>query len=179
MLKDVILEAKDIWKGYEIENNLCRWVLCGANIEVAKGDFVSILGNKGSGKSVLLKVLSFKESVARGEVYFQGRLVKRNGTNELSAVQDERVLLITETLDEIRSDKLSSQKLAVVLLDEPDDLLDPKKAEESWDLLRNLNQSGVTIIIATCESEIAAQADITYKLVEGKLVKITGMIDCI
>ena len=48
-------------------------VLKGIDLEVSKGDSVSIVGQSGSGKSTLLSVLSGLESVDSGEVSFENR----------------------------------------------------------------------------------------------------------
>jgi len=93
MFKDIVLEAKGIWKGYR-EEGAFKWVLRNVNLQVLRGDFLAFLGNPGTGKSVLLKLLGFREIPDRGKVYFEGRLVGRFGEQELKDVYDERVLLI-------------------------------------------------------------------------------------
>jgi ABC-type lipoprotein export system ATPase subunit len=54
-------------------------VLEGADLEVAPGEFVSIVGASGSGKSTLLNLLGLLEPADAGDVWFDDRLVSRLG----------------------------------------------------------------------------------------------------
>jgi len=59
-----------------------RQVLESTAIEVAKGEFVAILGKSGSGKTTLLNLISGIDEVDCGEVYFEGiHLTKMNDTD--------------------------------------------------------------------------------------------------
>ncbi|WP_026495641.1 amino acid ABC transporter ATP-binding protein [Butyrivibrio sp. WCD3002] len=48
-------------------------VLKGINIDVEKGDVVSVLGPSGSGKTTLLRCINFLESADEGELIFDGK----------------------------------------------------------------------------------------------------------
>lgn len=78
MLKSTVLEAKELWKGYEETKGSYRWVLKKLNLQFLEGEFISILGESGEGKSTLLKILSFNEYPDKGGIYFQGRLVGKS-----------------------------------------------------------------------------------------------------
>jgi len=51
-------------------------VLKGLNLEIAKGEFVSIMGASGSGKSTLLNILGLLDSYDTGSYYLDGVLIK-------------------------------------------------------------------------------------------------------
>ena len=59
--------AKNVKKSY---NN--REILKGVDLEIADGEFVSVMGESGSGKSTLLSVLSGNARPDSGEVIFDG-----------------------------------------------------------------------------------------------------------
>lgn len=61
-------------------------------------------------------------------------------------------------------------KPKVILADEPTGALDSKTSEEIMRLFREINQSGVTIVVITHEKEIAALCDRTIQLKDGTII---------
>ena len=51
-------------------------VLKGINLDIAKGEFVSIMGASGSGKSTLLNILGILDNYDEGEYYLNNVLIK-------------------------------------------------------------------------------------------------------
>ncbi|MDE5691023.1 MAG: ABC transporter ATP-binding protein [Alistipes sp.] len=60
-------------------------VLKGIDLEVARGELVSIMGASGSGKSTLLNILGILDNYDSGEYYLAGRLIRR--LNETQAAE--------------------------------------------------------------------------------------------
>lgn len=177
MLKNSVLEARDIWKGYNSANGACRWILQGVNLEIMKGDFVAILGGPGAGKTALLKVLGFREPPDRGAIYFEGRLVGRRGPVELEELCAERVWLIDAAVQGNRIVIDPSKRLAAVLVDNPLEAVSGGAETLLLEQLHSLAETGVAVIMATREPAIAARAAVIYKLSGGKLEKITGKFE--
>lgn len=67
-----ILAAQKIYKSYGNKFNK-QEVLKGIDLEVKKGDFVSIMGASGSGKTTLLNVLSSIDRVSQGIIKINGK----------------------------------------------------------------------------------------------------------
>jgi len=61
-------------------------VLCGVNLEVEKGETMAIIGQSGSGKSVLLKHLIGILKPDRGEIYVDGERVTHLKEDELPRI---------------------------------------------------------------------------------------------
>jgi iron complex transport system ATP-binding protein len=59
-------------------------VIYGADIDVEKGEIVTIIGANGSGKSTILKSLSRNLKPARGTVYLDGREIHSMNTKEVA-----------------------------------------------------------------------------------------------
>ncbi|MHC0036629.1 ABC transporter ATP-binding protein [Pseudoneobacillus sp. C159] len=68
----MILEATKIQKSYGNKFNK-QEVLKGIDIQVQKGEFVSIMGASGSGKTTLLNVLSSIDKVSGGTIRIEGK----------------------------------------------------------------------------------------------------------
>jgi len=69
-----LIELKDINKTYQGAQPL--HVLKGINLEIGRGEFVSIMGASGSGKSTLLNILGILDNYDTGEYYLDGKLIK-------------------------------------------------------------------------------------------------------
>lgn len=81
-----MIQAKAITKSYGEKE-----VLKGINLEVAKGEIVSIVGRSGVGKSTLLHVLSTLDVADRGEVWMNGQDINRLKGNKLAKFRNEHI----------------------------------------------------------------------------------------
>ncbi len=171
MLKNTVLEAKEVWKGYGYAKGSHRWVLIGVNIKVLEGEFISILGKPDAGKSTLLKILGFLELPDKGAIYFHGRLVGKSDAGELEHMHNERVYLIDRPVSAKQINIPSGKNFAVVLIDKPDGLI------SHGNLLTNisyLNSCGIAVVMATRKPVLASHATSIYKLSGGKIEKLNG-----
>jgi len=75
-MQHLILDA--VFKGYG-EGLSRHQVLKGATLEIAKGEFVAILGFSGAGKTTLINLMAGLETPDAGEVRFKGRAVTGPG----------------------------------------------------------------------------------------------------
>ena len=69
-----MIHLKDINKTYH--NGAPLHVLKGINLDIEKGEFVSIMGASGSGKSTLLNILGILDNYDTGEYTLNGVLIK-------------------------------------------------------------------------------------------------------
>ena len=175
MLKNPVLEARGVWKGYVDASGTDQWILKGLNMEFWEGEFISVLGKQGVGKSTLLKILSFLEVPDKGEIYFQGRLVGRSN-EELEHMRSERIWLID--LSAPNKPLISPPKtLAAVLLDDPTALynlpLNPIASYRFLTTIYNLNDKGITVVTATKSPKVASLATSIYILSIGQIKGLT------
>lgn len=67
-----ILKTENLKKYYDKDVNLVK-ALDGVDMEIKKGEFVSIVGTSGSGKSTLLHMLGGLDRATEGKVYVDGK----------------------------------------------------------------------------------------------------------
>jgi putative ABC transport system ATP-binding protein len=77
-----LIELVDVWKSYGASQ-----VLKGVNLNVREGDFISVRGKSGVGKTTLLKLVGLLEEPDRGEVKLFGRAANRLSDNEKSELR--------------------------------------------------------------------------------------------
>ncbi len=70
-----MIQLKGIHKSYQTEYNSLH-VLKGIDIDIQEGDFVSIMGSSGSGKSTMLNILGILDKYDEGEYILDGNLIK-------------------------------------------------------------------------------------------------------
>ena len=84
---------------------------------------------------------------------------EHHGPSELSGGQQQRVAIARAIVTDPQ----------VILADEPTGNLDTKNSREIMDLLTRLNSQGITVIMVTHESDIAAYARRAIRFVDGKV----------
>ncbi|MEP6607207.1 MAG: ATP-binding cassette domain-containing protein [Burkholderiaceae bacterium] len=85
-----VLVARGVQKSYR-EGGLSVDVLRGADLAVAAGELVAVVGASGSGKSTLLHVLGGLDAPDRGEIMIDGRDVAQLTDVERGRVRNERL----------------------------------------------------------------------------------------
>lgn len=76
------LELHDIYKSYFLGNNEFP-VLKGINLSFEKGEFVSILGESGGGKSTLMNIVGGLDREFKGQVKIDGRVLDHRNEKQL------------------------------------------------------------------------------------------------
>ena len=92
-----MIKLTDINKTYN--NGAPLHVLKGINLDIQKGEFVSIMGSSGSGKSTLLNILGILDSYDTGEYYLNGTLIKNLSETKAAEYRNRMIGFIFQSFN--------------------------------------------------------------------------------
>ena len=92
-----MIQLKDINKTYN--NGAPLHVLKGIDLDIRKGEFVSIMGASGSGKSTLLNILGILDNYDTGEYYLNGTLIKNLSENKAAEYRNRMIGFIFQSFN--------------------------------------------------------------------------------
>ena len=221
-----MISLRNINKTYYTEATSLH-VLKGIDLEIKKGEYVSIMGSSGSGKSTLLNILGILDNYDTGDYYLNNTLIKDLSEKQAAYYRNEMIGFVFQSFNLInfknalenvalplyyknisrrkRNDialeyldrmglkdwahhmpnELSGgqkQRVAiaraiisnpkVLLADEPTGALDSKTTVEVMQVLKQLNETGITTIIVTHEQSVAAETDSVIHIMDGVIENI-------
>ena len=216
----MMIEAHNIYKSFGNVD-----VIKGIDIQIDKGEIVTIVGASGAGKTTLLQIIGTLEKADKGEVIINGQNVNKMNPKTLAAFRNKNIGFVFQfhhllpeftalenicipayiagisksiTLNKAmhlieylnikdranhKPSMLSGgeqQRVAVaralindpaiILADEPSGNLDSQHAKELHELFFRLReQTGQTFAIVTHNPELAAMADRTLTIKDGRI----------
>ena len=89
-------------------------VLKGINLEVSRGELVSIMGASGSGKSTLLNILGILDGYDSGDYYLDGRLIKDLSENRAAELRNRMIGFVFQSFNLINY-KIALENVALPL----------------------------------------------------------------
>lgn len=128
--------------------------------------FFNLLQGTNSLKNVTLPLIYSKTKVNRKKVATEileevGLETKlKNKPNQLSGGEQQRVAIARALVN----------NPDIILADEPTGNLDSKTGLSIFELLRNLNKKGKTVVVVTHENSLAEKTDRVIKVVDGKII---------
>lgn len=118
------IEAKELSKIYDQGEGQVV-ALDKASLQIAEGDFISIIGPSGSGKSTLLHLLSGLDRPSAGSLTYDGQEIYQLKDRELAAFRRRRIGFIFQQFNLLPV--LTAQENILLPL-----LLDKKRPDEAW-----------------------------------------------
>ena len=97
-MSDLVVDAKDLRKIYqmgEVEVHALR----GLNIEIRRGEVLSIMGPSGSGKSTLMNMLGCLDRPTSGEYYLDGESVADMNDDQLAGIRNRKVGFVFQSFN--------------------------------------------------------------------------------
>ena len=129
-----MIKLKGISKNYEISGEKIV-ALDNIDIEIKEGEFVSIIGKSGSGKSTMLNVMSMLDGWDEGDYILDGENVSNLKGNEVAKIRNKKMGFVYQNFNLLP--KLSAvENVALPLMYSGDNNIDyMKKAKEYLELV--------------------------------------------
>ena len=91
-----LIEAHDLWKTYRMGAESVH-ALRGVSVEIARGEFVAIMGPSGSGKSTLMNLLGCLDTPTSGTYLLNEKNVSRMNDDELARIRNKEIGFVFQT----------------------------------------------------------------------------------
>ncbi len=89
-MPDIVVKTEDVVKEYRMGSNVLR-ALDGINIEIERGEYISLMGPSGSGKSTLFNMIGALDRPTEGQVYIDGQNMSNLSQRQIAAFRCHRV----------------------------------------------------------------------------------------
>ena len=109
-----MIALRDIEKVYDMGPVQVR-ALDGVSLEVARGDYVAIMGPSGSGKSTMMNLIGCLDSPSKGSYQLNGREVAHLADDDLAGIRNSEIGFIFQTFNLLpRTDALQNVELPLI-----------------------------------------------------------------
>ena len=114
-MRNKIIEMKGIVKRFYVGSPNELEILHGLDLEVLDGEFISIIGASGSGKSTRMNIIGALDRPTEGEYYLDQLLVSTIKDSGLSKIRNQKIGFVFQTFNLIpRSTALSNVELPML-----------------------------------------------------------------
>jgi len=112
---DRLIEMRGIVKRFYIGQPNELEILHGIDLDVDRGEFISIVGASGSGKSTLMNLIGVLDKPTEGSYWLDGTEVDRAGDEELSAIRNRKIGFVFQNFNLIsRTNALKNVELPMM-----------------------------------------------------------------
>jgi len=95
-------------------------VLRGVNIDIARGEFVSIMGPSGSGKSTMMNLIGLLDRPTTGEIEINGKKISELNDIQLSALRGKEIGFIFQSFNLVsRLSALKNVEMPMIFQEAP------------------------------------------------------------
>jgi putative ABC transport system ATP-binding protein len=93
-----MIKLQSIEKSYSVGGNSLK-VLKGINVDIEKGEMVSIMGSSGSGKSTLLNILGILDDYDAGSYHLNGQLIQHMNETQAAKLRNQFIGFVFQSFN--------------------------------------------------------------------------------
>jgi putative ABC transport system ATP-binding protein len=97
-MSDLIIRTEELRKDYVLGAETVRAVQ-GVDLEIARGEFVTVMGPSGSGKSTFMNMIGCLDTPTSGRYWLNGQLVSELSDDELARVRNKEIGFVFQTFN--------------------------------------------------------------------------------
>lgn len=97
-----MIQLKSVYKKYSRENGEQK-VLNNIDFTIKSGEFITIMGPSGGGKSTLLYILAMLENSSSGQVFFDNKIITNKKEKDIEVIRRKSIGLIFQNSNLIAS----------------------------------------------------------------------------
>ncbi len=91
--------TEDLWKTYDMGSEQQVHALRGVNIQIARNEYVAIMGPSGSGKSTLMNLIGCLDTPSKGNYWLNSQLVSSLDDDELARIRNKEIGFVFQTFN--------------------------------------------------------------------------------
>ena len=119
--KELLLSARDIRKSFYIGTPNELEILHGIDLDVYKGEFVSVVGQSGSGKSTLMNILGILDRQTAGDYSLNGIDISNAPAKQLAKLRNKHIGFVFQTYNLIaRTDAIANVEMPMLYAGVPE-----------------------------------------------------------
>ena len=113
-MSDAVIRTVGLTRDYPMGGEIVR-ALRGVDLEIAKNEFVAIMGPSGSGKSTLMNLIGCLDTPTAGQYWLAGLEVSRMTDDELARVRNRQIGFVFQTFNLLpRASSLHNVELPLI-----------------------------------------------------------------
>jgi len=113
----MLISIRDLKKEY-VSGDVVTKVLHGLSFDIAKGEFVSIMGPSGSGKSTLMHIMGLLDRASTGKYFLEDKDVTLLNDNQLAQFRNDKIGFVFQAFNLLpRTTVLENVKLPLIYSD--------------------------------------------------------------
>ncbi|HET8650173.1 MAG TPA: ABC transporter ATP-binding protein [Gemmatimonadales bacterium] len=113
-MSDAVIRIRDLRRDYDMGGEVVH-ALRGVSLDIARNEYVAIMGPSGSGKSTMMNLIGCLDTPTAGEYWLNGQEVSRLQDNELARVRNKEIGFVFQTFNLLpRASALHNVELPLV-----------------------------------------------------------------
>jgi len=135
---EALIKLENVWKVYKL-GKIDLPVLRGVNLEIASGDFTTIMGPSGSGKSTLMYMIGLLDTPSEGKVFLQGQDTSNFSEDKLAEIRGKKIGFIFQQFNLLQNlTALENVMLPMIF----QGVRESQRRERAKNLLESVNLGG-------------------------------------